>query len=273
MFRSLLVAVLGLSSGLFSQFSEASKVGRTFYLSQGYEIEVRVTDVGREAIAIAMEQKCANKNACLGRSANKQLVEDLVRAVRYNRLYTYRMEYYDPCEREMCTPHTIDPELYDIVAPEALNNLDGDIDVQGIRQREAPTTTRNSFLTKVIDGAAAQIGSSTVTELRDRLLKNSKNGKLPLTSFMYYEEGRRKIPIAACTLDEGGNCKLNRKVTVTNYTNGSIGVSYPHDGSAEAAYREASLVETLSSWSYTCTVVYTGSFGSMTAQRVCYYRP
>ncbi|MDK1288769.1 hypothetical protein [Pseudoalteromonas umbrosa] len=247
----------------------ASKVGRLFFVSQGQEVEIRKTGIRTNVDSLTFYRQCLyNENCTFSANDREKIVEDFVIAVMYNRLYTYKIEQYDPCKELNCTPHSIDPDILNDD-----NNSEEYIDPEGISRRESPASTQSRSTDTVVDAALAQVGSSSVLAVRDQLLKNSKQKRLSIHTFFFEKQDFQHKPLMMCTLEQGGQCQVNRNVTVTNFNDGSIGIDYPYDGSPGAARLSLSISEAMSEWDYECTIASTGTFPNMTMQRVCFYRP
>lgn len=243
----------------------AWKVGGTYFTSQGAEISVdyalTLSLSNKEIQSLTLTTICLKGQSCNNINTDTLLI-DFIEAIKYHRLYTYEaISPGEDCLEQLC----VDPFGNAIEQNDSLTS-NAPIKTFGV----SDNPKRDSFLTKMIDAAIAQVGSSSVLAIKDQLYKNSGDNKTPKYIVVTQSIGGQERPISMCKLKSNSTCAIEKDVIFTNYSSGEIGVSYSKN-SFEEEWRELHIANILSRLTEKCTIAYTGTYPNLVAHRVCWF--
>ncbi|WP_125717304.1 hypothetical protein [Pseudoalteromonas rubra] len=271
--KAFITTLLCLSTLYASAASAAGKAGELFFRSNGQEIHInRLISSSGQVTSISLHNRCPTVGQCATFAQNRELYENLIKAIKNRQIYTYIEVDYNLCREpdNPCQPEGIEPaetqpfnEQYS-----ELSALQEDAIIQ--RTREVPNPKQDGPLTTLYNSILTTVGSISVTRMVDHLLGMNNVRKTVMHTRMI--DGREQ-PISYCKMSLD-RCRTEEDVIIARLDSETIGISYPKGRDVHEDFdRERDLYQIMTGLKYACRIAYTGTWPNLVGQMTCHYQP
>ncbi|KID57823.1 hypothetical protein JF50_03465 [Pseudoalteromonas luteoviolacea] len=234
----------------------AWQVGGTYFKSGSTEVKVKHTSSSNRINSLKFDITCYSSQ-CNRDQEIYTIMYNFVSAVRNNRLYTYRSYTPPPggCTEQACRQ----PEMIDL-------------DDEYSMQNAGVGSTRSRILEGLVTGAAAEVGSTSISAITNKLIDKSKNSNSLATYIITAKViGGQRKPISMCKVSTAGTCDIEEDVVFTHKSGDRVDSSFRlRDGSTSDLRRQLHILESFNSFKMRCRTTYTGSGLWRVVNMVCY---